>query len=71
MTVTPGTPSIIWKQQPAAKAYEAVEDPNKKSQTGCVYCLFTGTHAPLEVVYLWGGTSVCQKHLILIKEGSL
>lgn len=41
----------------------SVSQPEMTSQTGCVYCLIEGVHAPVDIVYYWGGTSLCFQHL--------
>jgi hypothetical protein len=41
----------------------ASSKPGLTSQTGCVWHLIEGHHEPVDVVYFWGGTSLCAKHL--------
>lgn len=33
------------------------------TQIGCVNCLIEGVHAPQEVIYYYGGYSMCMKHV--------
>lgn len=47
-------PELLWA---------AAEKPGSDSQTGCVYCLSEGVHAPVDIVYIWGGTSMCRRHV--------
>lgn len=39
-----------------------VNKPGGTTQTGCVHCLREGVHAPQEVIYLYGGYSLCMTH---------
>lgn len=45
-------------------SWGAAAKPGKDSQTGCVWHLIEGSHEPIDVIYFWGGTSVCMDHLI-------
>jgi len=53
-----GVPEIIWSR---------ADDSTLESQTGCASCLFEGVDAPLNRVYMWGGTSLCAKHLLALR----
>lgn len=33
------------------------------SQFGCLHCLMENISAPVDVIYMWGGTSLCRKHV--------
>lgn len=41
----------------------AVSKPDVTSQTGCVWHLIDGSHEPVDIIYFWGGTSLCFQHL--------
>lgn len=45
----------------------AVRRPGE-TQIGCVWCLKENTDAPApgDIIYHWGGTSVCTKHMRII-----
>lgn len=43
--------------------YGDVNKPNGSSQLGCVNCLAEGVHAPQEIIYHYGGYSMCMKHV--------
>lgn len=46
------------------RLYGAANKPEENStQVGCVNCLAEGVHAPQEVVYYYGGYSMCMKHV--------
>lgn len=51
-TYIPGSPLTV------------VENPPQETQVGCFYCLLEGVHAPVAVIYMWSGTSVCPNHLL-------
>lgn len=40
------------------------ENPSPETQIGCFYCLLEGVQAPVAVIYMWSGTSVCPDHLL-------
>lgn len=43
--------------------YGDVNKPNGTTQTGCVNCLRDGVHAPQEIIYYYGGYSLCMSHV--------
>lgn len=45
----------------------AVRKPGAVTQVGCVWCLQENTDAPstFDIVYYWGGTSMCARHMKL------
>lgn len=43
--------------------YGDVNRPNGATQTGCVHCLQGGVHAPQEIIYYYGGFSLCMTHV--------
>lgn len=51
-------PQVIW---------EHGDNSEVESQMGCGSCLFEGVDAPLARVFLWGGTSLCAKHLLALR----
>lgn len=34
------------------------------SQFGCLHCLLENMTAPVDTIYMWGGTSLCRKHVL-------
>lgn len=42
-----------------------VRKPGESTQVGCVWCLKENVDAPstFDIVYYWGGTSMCGRHL--------
>jgi hypothetical protein len=40
-----------------------VNKPGETTQVGCVNCLLEGTHAPQEIIYYYGGYSMCMRHV--------
>jgi hypothetical protein len=59
MANAPGVPSVIWQD---------VQDTTIELSVGCGSCAFEGVDAPLTRVYLWGGTSLCVKHLLALRN---
>lgn len=53
-----GVPQTIWTHN---------DDHDVESQMGCATCLFEGVDTPLARVFLWGGTSLCAKHLLALR----
>jgi hypothetical protein len=43
--------------------YGAVNNPTGTSQVACVHCLRDGVHAPQEIIYYYGGYSLCMSHV--------
>lgn len=45
-----------------------VRKPGASTQVGCVWCLKENIDAPstFDIVYYWGGTSTCGRHLKLL-----
>lgn len=44
------------------KEWGATKKPAVTTQSGCVFCLAEGNHGPLDIVYLWKGTTLCFNH---------
>lgn len=46
----------------------AVRKPGDATQVGCVWCLKENIDAPstFDIVYYWGGTSTCGRHLKML-----
>lgn len=49
-------PSEIWGG--------SVHKPGDDSQTGCIFCLSENVIAPLDIVYMYAGTSYCRRHVL-------
>ena len=49
----------------------AVRKPGVATQVGCVWCLKENLDAPstFDIVYYWGGTSMCARHIQPYLEG--
>lgn len=52
----------------------SVRKPEETTQIGCVWCLKENVNSPasFNIVYYWGGTSMCARHLqpYLDQQGS-